>query len=60
MKTLFIKWLKENDAEFRTLYEAAVGETVQDDPEDMGDYWRIGSSRATRDMLALVPCEVDA
>jgi hypothetical protein len=55
--TLFIKWLKEDDAEFRKSYEVAVGEDVQDDPEDCKTHWKIGSSRATKESLVNVPCE---
>lgn len=54
--TIFIDWLKEDDAGFRKQYFNAVGEYIQDEPEDIGDFWRIGSSRATPKMLDGLPC----
>lgn len=55
----FITWPKTISAAFSTDYARIVGEALQDDPEDLGDTYRVGSSVITTanqtSILALHP-----
>ena len=52
---MFIVWNYRHDAAVRAAYESATQESIQEDPECIGQWCMVASSRATTDQLGTIP-----
>ena len=52
--TIYIKWPRSIDKDFRTAYAQIVQETIQDTPITKGEIYVVGSGRITQEHIKII------